>query len=263
MTTNTNAASVAAEPHRKALAETFQSLSDRAYCNYIEQMRRPECLGWEEKVRTRRFGTAELEAHTKAGAQLGRHKAFQEAANAMRGSDAPIAPDAKRAFLALRTIAEYPAPEQDDMQAANMRKIARDALASPGAVAAEPTLAMLTPEEVDLIANDGLRNVSGGIYATQVHAFAEAIQLALAKKNPTLPSADARALGMSLRDHFAGLAMQSQLVTDAVPGEACDALVAKAEMDGQDPVLRLAYASYEVADAMLCARRTQGVNHDQ
>lgn len=38
--------------------------------------------------------------------------------------------------LALRTIAEYPAPEQDDMQAANMRKIAREALASPGAVAA-------------------------------------------------------------------------------------------------------------------------------
>ena len=35
--------------------------------------------------------------------------------------------------LALRTIAEYPAPEQDDMQAANMRKIARDALAPAGA----------------------------------------------------------------------------------------------------------------------------------
>lgn len=60
--------------------------------------------------------------------------------------------------------------------------------------------------------------------------------------------------GMSLRDHFAGLAMQAQLITDGQPGEAADALLEDAAACGQDPVYRLALNSYDVADAMLRAR---------
>lgn len=72
MTTNTNA----------ALIKILEGLSDRAYCDYIAKMRTNECLGWEEKVRTSKFGQAELNAHTKAGELLGRHRAFAEAAAA-------------------------------------------------------------------------------------------------------------------------------------------------------------------------------------
>jgi len=73
MTTNTNA----------ALISHLQALGDRAYCDYIAKMKTNECLGWEEKVRTKKFGQAELTAHTKAGELLGRHKAFAEAATAL------------------------------------------------------------------------------------------------------------------------------------------------------------------------------------
>ncbi|MFF6764486.1 hypothetical protein ACET4Y_33370, partial [Pseudomonas aeruginosa] len=39
----------------------------------------------------------------------------------------------ERALLALRTIAEFPCPEQDDLPAANMRQIALAALSGAGA----------------------------------------------------------------------------------------------------------------------------------
>ncbi len=58
----------------------------------------------------------------------------------------------------------------------------------------------------------------------------------------------------NLRDHFAGLAMLAHLITDTVPGPACDALVEAAEKAGRDPVLHLAMNAYEVADAMIEAR---------
>ena len=76
--------------NRPSLEEVFRRLSDRAYCNYIEQMRRDACLGWEHKAAHGKFGEAELRGHTIAGEMLGRHKAFAEAANALRGSDAPL-----------------------------------------------------------------------------------------------------------------------------------------------------------------------------
>lgn len=62
--------------------------------------------------------------------------------------------------------------------------------------------------------------------------------------------------GMTLRDYFAAKAMQAQVTTDMVPGEACDALLDAAAAAGQDPVYRLAIASYEIADAMLKARQS-------
>jgi hypothetical protein len=64
--------------------------------------------------------------------------------------------------------------------------------------------------------------------------------------------------GMTLRDHFAGLAMQAQVATDMVPGEACDQLVEMAEAHGQDVLYRLALNSYEIADAMIKARKEGG-----
>jgi hypothetical protein len=51
----------------------------------------------------------------------------------------------------------------------------------PGAVAAHSAAAqpsraeVLTDEEIDLIANDGMRNAAGGIYSTRVHEFARAV----------------------------------------------------------------------------------------
>lgn len=87
------AASAGSEPvanNRPSLEAVFRGLSDRAYCNYIEQMRRDVCLGWEHKAKHGKFGETELKGHTKAGEMLGRHKAFAEAANALRGSDAPL-----------------------------------------------------------------------------------------------------------------------------------------------------------------------------
>ena len=87
------AASAGSEPvadSRPSLEAVFRGLSDRAYCNYIEQMGRNECLGWKYKVKNGTFGEAELKGHTKAGEMLGRHKAFAEAAIALRGSVAPL-----------------------------------------------------------------------------------------------------------------------------------------------------------------------------
>jgi hypothetical protein len=44
------------------------------------------------------------------------------------------------------------------------------------------------------------------------------------------------------------------MITDTVPGPACDALVAAAFAAGQEPLFRICLNSYEVADAMLKAR---------
>lgn len=60
--------------------------------------------------------------------------------------------------------------------------------------------------------------------------------------------------GMSLRDWFAGKAMQAALITDTVPGEACDALIEASMRAGRDPVDQIALNAYECADAMLRAR---------
>lgn len=60
--------------------------------------------------------------------------------------------------------------------------------------------------------------------------------------------------GMTLRDYFAAKAMHAHVATDLIPGEACDALLDAAEAAGRDPLLQLAFCSYEIADAMLLAR---------
>ena len=58
----------------------MRAIADNAYCAYIGQLGRDECLGWEIKVERGKFGKPEIEAHCKAGELLGRHRALHEAA---------------------------------------------------------------------------------------------------------------------------------------------------------------------------------------
>lgn len=61
--------------------ERMCAMADNAYCDYIGQLRRDECLGWEIKVERGKFGEAEMKAHCAAAEKLGRHRALHEAAN--------------------------------------------------------------------------------------------------------------------------------------------------------------------------------------
>ena len=61
--------------------ERMRARADNAYCDYIGQLRRDECLGWEIKVERGKFGEAELKAHCAAAEKLGRHRALHEAAS--------------------------------------------------------------------------------------------------------------------------------------------------------------------------------------
>lgn len=65
-------------------------------------------------------------------------------------------------------------------------------------------------------------------------------------------------LGMTLRDYFAAKAMQTELITCGVPGAAWEALQEVADDLGRTPLEHVACNSYEIADAMLKARNTQG-----
>jgi hypothetical protein len=67
---------------------------------------------------------------------------------------------------------------------------------------------------------------------------------------------------VSLRDHFAGLAMQSLLVTDTVPGPASDAMTAAAKAAGRDPAAQLSIDAFELADQMLLARNAPAAAPD-
>ena len=77
-------------PHRQpfcvTLLERMRARSDNAYCDYIGQLSRDECLGWEIKVERGKFGEAELKAHCAAAEKLGRHRALNEAANMLAGA---------------------------------------------------------------------------------------------------------------------------------------------------------------------------------
>ena len=68
--------------------ERFQSISDNSYCDYIARMSRPECLGWEAKVKAGQFGKRELDAHNRAAEMLGRHQAFHEVVQVIRSLQA-------------------------------------------------------------------------------------------------------------------------------------------------------------------------------
>ncbi len=61
-------------------ARVWQNKADRAYCDCVDLHKRPECLGWKQKVKDGTFGQDELDAHTKAAGLLGEHRAFAEVA---------------------------------------------------------------------------------------------------------------------------------------------------------------------------------------
>jgi hypothetical protein len=61
--------------------DRMRARADNAYCAYIGQLGRDECLGWEIKVERGKFGEAEMKAHCAAAEKLGRHRALHEAAN--------------------------------------------------------------------------------------------------------------------------------------------------------------------------------------
>lgn len=61
----------------------LQVRADSCYCGYINDMMKPECLGWEQKVKIGKFGKAELDAHIAAAIKLGRHQGLMEAIGAL------------------------------------------------------------------------------------------------------------------------------------------------------------------------------------
>lgn len=64
-----------------SLLEQLRTMASVAYGDYIEQMKRDECLGWEYKVEHGKFGAIELKAFMSAAVSLGMHRALNEAAN--------------------------------------------------------------------------------------------------------------------------------------------------------------------------------------
>jgi len=82
--------------------DKVRGMSSRAYCDYIDQMRRDECLGHEQKLKEGKFGAIELNAHCDAAELLGRHRAFAEIAALLAAPVAPAPPqrdEADRDYL--------------------------------------------------------------------------------------------------------------------------------------------------------------------
>lgn len=148
-------------------------------------------------------------------AKLGQDGSSLQAMNALRviretvakhlaGAEAAEEHPLERAVLALRTIAEFPCPEQDNMPAANMRQIALAALSGAGA-SSEP-------------GNPGGEPVSGpGNAGEQTHPapglareHAELRRIAVALKNPQLSGEEASNLmvryeALTMPDHIIAL----------------------------------------------------------
>jgi hypothetical protein len=69
-----------------AVATKLKQLADGAYTQYISDMRKVDCLGWEEKVRAGKFGAPQLNALIEAGRKLGEHQGLSKAVAALRAS---------------------------------------------------------------------------------------------------------------------------------------------------------------------------------
>lgn len=59
----------------RELITALQDRSDRAYCDYIQGLRKDDCLGCDHKLSKGTFGRKELEAHCSAQEKFGQHKA--------------------------------------------------------------------------------------------------------------------------------------------------------------------------------------------
>lgn len=98
---------------------------------------------------------------------------------------------------------------------------------------------------------------AGGAYTTDDGgpAFPQAKVTVLAEDGTPNEACAVEHGGMSMRDHFAGLAMHALIAEPVVPG--CAATVLQFALDGpiQGGPDRYAYAAYKMADAMIQARK--------
>jgi hypothetical protein len=86
------AADRASNATAQGMVPDLDGKSTAAYRQYIEAMQRTECLGWEHKVKTGRFGEAELKAHCKAAEYLGMHRAYSDAVNLLAAAPTAAIP---------------------------------------------------------------------------------------------------------------------------------------------------------------------------
>jgi hypothetical protein len=61
----------------------MHAYADRQYCIGMEQLRRPDCLGWEYKAKHGQFGEAEFKAHADANKAFGAHFGIYAAINSI------------------------------------------------------------------------------------------------------------------------------------------------------------------------------------
>lgn len=57
------------------LIARHQALRDNAYCQYVDQFFKKDCLGFDAKIKSGEFGPLQLEAHGLANELLGKHRA--------------------------------------------------------------------------------------------------------------------------------------------------------------------------------------------
>lgn len=66
--------------HHPPAVQPWVAEANQAYCDYANQLTRPECLGHEKKLKDGKFGELELKAYIRSGVLLGKHQAFAEVA---------------------------------------------------------------------------------------------------------------------------------------------------------------------------------------
>lgn len=74
------------------VAKTLSGISSKAYCDYTAQMSKDECLGWEHKVATGKFGWPEIDAHCEAARLLSLHRTSHDAAVAIDAALSQVQP---------------------------------------------------------------------------------------------------------------------------------------------------------------------------
>jgi hypothetical protein len=70
--------------------DLLAEFAERTYCQYIEQMRKDECLGADKKIELGKFGRTELDAHCRGAYFLGMHRAYSKARQVAKHAPLPI-----------------------------------------------------------------------------------------------------------------------------------------------------------------------------
>jgi hypothetical protein len=69
----------AAETYHKAILKHLTNFADDEYVRGCNLLRRPECLGWEAKIKAGKFGEAEMNAHKEANLAFGAYQGISAA----------------------------------------------------------------------------------------------------------------------------------------------------------------------------------------